>query len=99
MSFWRTFGFHTVSAVETILDKESFTLEELLDEEEILQETKSQNKKLLDLYLKLIFPILLFVGETPYVCCYCDVNDIVNCYLQRSLKKRVNGERGALQVR
>lgn len=48
MSFWRTFGFHTVSAVETILDKESFTLEELLDEEEILQEVKSQNKKLLD---------------------------------------------------
>lgn len=50
MSFWRTFGFHTVSAVETILDRESFTLEELLDEEEILQEVKSQNKKLLDLY-------------------------------------------------
>jgi serine/threonine-protein phosphatase 6 regulatory subunit 3 len=48
MSFWRTFGFHTVSAVETILDRESFTLEELLDEEEILQEVKSQNKKLLD---------------------------------------------------
>jgi serine/threonine-protein phosphatase 6 regulatory subunit 3 len=48
MSFWRTFGFHTVSAVETILDKESFTLEELLDEEEILQEVKSQNKKLLE---------------------------------------------------
>jgi hypothetical protein len=50
MSFWRTFGFHTVSAVETILDRESFTLEELLDEEETLQEVKSQNKKLLDLY-------------------------------------------------
>jgi len=48
MSFWRTFGFHTVSAVETILDRDSFTLEELLDEEEILQEVKSQNKKLLD---------------------------------------------------
>lgn len=48
MSFWRTFGFHTVSAVETILDRDSFTLDELLDEEEILQEVKSQNKKLLD---------------------------------------------------
>lgn len=48
MSFWRTFGF-TVSAVETILEKEEFSLEELLEEEEVLQETKSQNKKLLDL--------------------------------------------------
>jgi len=47
MSFWRTFGF-TVSAVETILERENFTLEELLDEEEVLQECKAQNKKLLD---------------------------------------------------
>ena len=51
MSFWRTFGFQTVSAVETILETESFTLEELLNEEEILQEVKSQNKKLIDLYV------------------------------------------------
>jgi hypothetical protein len=47
MSFWRTFGFHTVSAVETILDKEHFTLQQLLDEEEVLQEVKGQNKRLL----------------------------------------------------
>lgn len=50
MSFWKTFGFHAVSAIDTILDGGDFTLEQLLDEEEILQETKSQNKKLLDLY-------------------------------------------------
>lgn len=48
MSFWKTFGFHTVSAIDTLLDGGEFTLEQLLDEEEILQETKSQNKKLLD---------------------------------------------------
>jgi len=48
MSFWKTFGFHTVSAIDTILDGGDFTLEQLLDEEEILQETKSQNKKLID---------------------------------------------------
>lgn len=47
-NFWRTFGFQTISAIDTILDRESFTLEELLDEEEIIQETKSQNKKLLE---------------------------------------------------
>mmetsp|Transcript_30167 Transcript_30167/g.84270 ORF Transcript_30167/g.84270 Transcript_30167/m.84270 type:complete len:593 (+) Transcript_30167:130-1908(+) len=52
MSFWRTFGFHTVSAVENILEKESFTLEELLDEEELLQECKGQNQKLLDYLLQ-----------------------------------------------
>lgn len=54
MSFWRTFGFHTVSAIDTILDKDEFTLEELLDEEEILQEVKSQNKRLLELYVRLL---------------------------------------------
>eukprot|EP00179_Madagascaria_erythrocladioides_P023867 CAMPEP_0198357046 /NCGR_PEP_ID=MMETSP1450-20131203/125230_1 /TAXON_ID=753684 ORGANISM="Madagascaria erythrocladiodes, Strain CCMP3234" /NCGR_SAMPLE_ID=MMETSP1450 /ASSEMBLY_ACC=CAM_ASM_001115 /LENGTH=264 /DNA_ID=CAMNT_0044063617 /DNA_START=109 /DNA_END=900 /DNA_ORIENTATION=- len=48
MSFWRTFGFHTISAIDTILDRDDYTLEELLDEEEILQEVKSQNRKLLD---------------------------------------------------
>ena len=42
MSFWRTFGFHTVSAIDTILDKDDYTLDVLLDEEEILQEVKSQ---------------------------------------------------------
>jgi hypothetical protein len=39
-----------VSAIDTILDKDEYTLDELLDEEEILQEVKSQNKRLLDLY-------------------------------------------------
>eukprot|EP01099_Mayorella_cantabrigiensis_P008889 TRINITY_DN89_c0_g3_i2.p1 TRINITY_DN89_c0_g3~~TRINITY_DN89_c0_g3_i2.p1 ORF type:complete len:321 (+),score=81.64 TRINITY_DN89_c0_g3_i2:163-1125(+) len=52
MSFWRTFGFTTISPVETILDREHYTLEELLDEEELLQECKSQNKKLLDFLVK-----------------------------------------------
>jgi hypothetical protein len=48
MSFWKTFGFHTVSAIDTLLEGEDYTLEQLLDEEEILQETKAQNKKLID---------------------------------------------------
>jgi hypothetical protein len=30
-------GIHTVSAIETILDKDRFTLEELLEEDEVLQ--------------------------------------------------------------
>ncbi len=44
MTFVRFF----FSVVENILDRENFTLEELLDEEDILQETKAQNKKLID---------------------------------------------------
>eukprot|EP01116_Phalansterium_solitarium_P018501 TRINITY_DN4912_c0_g1_i2.p1 TRINITY_DN4912_c0_g1~~TRINITY_DN4912_c0_g1_i2.p1 ORF type:complete len:617 (+),score=181.07 TRINITY_DN4912_c0_g1_i2:149-1999(+) len=62
MSFWKTFGFHTVSQIDTLLEGE-FTLEQLLDEEEILQETKSQNKKLIgfltiqDTLRKLLFYI------------------------------------------
>jgi len=52
MSFWKTFGFQAVSAIDTLLDGGEFTLEQLLDEEEILQETKSQNKKLLDFFVE-----------------------------------------------
>jgi len=37
------------SPIKDILDKESFTLEELLQEDELLQEVKSKNDQLLDL--------------------------------------------------
>ena len=50
MSFWRTFGFHTVSAIDTIFDRGDYSLEEFLEEEEILQEAKALNKKLMELY-------------------------------------------------
>lgn len=32
--------------VETVLDKESFTLEDLLDEDDLIQEVKSMNGRL-----------------------------------------------------
>ncbi|KFK44857.1 hypothetical protein AALP_AA1G311500 [Arabis alpina] len=41
-------GLSTASAVEAILDKDSFTLEELLDEDEIIQECKALNGRLLN---------------------------------------------------
>lgn len=47
--FWR-FGFHTASSIDSILEKETFTLEELLDEDEIIQEIRSHNKKLVDYF-------------------------------------------------
>jgi serine/threonine-protein phosphatase 6 regulatory subunit 3 len=45
--FWRVTGFTQASPIETILDKESFTLEELLDEDDLIQETKSLNGRLI----------------------------------------------------
>ena len=47
--FWR-FGFHQASPLEAILEKESFTLQELLEEEDVLQECKALNRKLVELY-------------------------------------------------
>ncbi|GKV31615.1 hypothetical protein SLEP1_g40291 [Rubroshorea leprosula] len=46
--FWRMAGLSTTSPVEAILDKENFTLEELLDEDEIIQECKALNTRLIN---------------------------------------------------
>ncbi|XWS16660.1 hypothetical protein CRYUN_Cryun34aG0110100 [Craigia yunnanensis] len=46
--FWRMTGLSTASPVETILDKENFALEELLDEDEIIQECKALNGRLIN---------------------------------------------------
>ncbi|KAM2692425.1 hypothetical protein EV2_006722 [Malus domestica] len=44
--FWKLTS--AASPVETVLDKENFTLEELLDEEEIIQECKALNTRLIN---------------------------------------------------
>ncbi|XP_076908816.1 uncharacterized protein LOC143565847 [Bidens hawaiensis] len=46
--FWRMTGLSTTSPVDTILDKENFTLEELLDEDEVIQECKALNNRLIN---------------------------------------------------
>ncbi|XP_043738463.1 serine/threonine-protein phosphatase 6 regulatory subunit 2 isoform X3 [Cervus elaphus] len=45
--FWK-FDLSTTSHVDKLLDKEGVTLRELMDGEDILQECKAQNRKLLD---------------------------------------------------
>jgi len=67
MSFWKTFGFHTVSAIDTLLESDDFTLEQLLDEEEILQETKSQNKKLIDFLCQAdtLKKLVIYITQEP----------------------------------
>ncbi|KAG2670406.1 hypothetical protein I3760_14G084200 [Carya illinoinensis] len=46
--FWKITSLSTSSPVESLLDKENFTLQELLDEEEIIQECKALNSRLIN---------------------------------------------------
>ncbi|KAL8108435.1 uncharacterized protein LOC141670663 [Apium graveolens] len=46
--FWRMTGLSTASPVDTILDKDKYSLEELLDEDEIIQECKAINSRLIN---------------------------------------------------
>uniref|UniRef100_A0A3B5MTY8 Protein phosphatase 6, regulatory subunit 2b n=1 Tax=Xiphophorus couchianus TaxID=32473 RepID=A0A3B5MTY8_9TELE len=47
--FWK-FDLHTSSHLEALLDKEDVTLTELMDEEDVLQECKAQNRRLLQFF-------------------------------------------------
>ncbi|KAI0807835.1 SAPS-domain-containing protein [Fomes fomentarius] len=47
--FWR-FGFHNASAIDSLLDKEEVSLEAILDEDDLLQECKAQNTRLIDYF-------------------------------------------------
>ncbi|KAJ8373464.1 hypothetical protein SKAU_G00040440 [Synaphobranchus kaupii] len=44
--FWK-FDLHTSSNVDKLLDKEDVTLRELMEEDDVLQECKAQNRRLL----------------------------------------------------
>ncbi|XWS71831.1 hypothetical protein CRYUN_Cryun03dG0171400 [Craigia yunnanensis] len=65
--FWKLTALSTSSPVESILDKENFTLEELLDEEEIIQECKALNSRLIN-FLRdrsQVEQLLQYVVEEP----------------------------------
>lgn len=49
--FWRFGGYASISTIDTLLDKPEVTLEELLDESDLIQELKSHNTKLIE-YLR-----------------------------------------------
>ncbi|KAH6616087.1 SIT4 phosphatase-associated protein-domain-containing protein [Chaetomium sp. MPI-SDFR-AT-0129] len=49
--FWRFGGYASVSTIDTILDRESFELEQLLDESDLVQELKQHNARLVE-YLR-----------------------------------------------
>ncbi|CAG9316098.1 unnamed protein product [Blepharisma stoltei] len=68
-SFWATFrGFQSPSRIDEILESEETTLTQVLDEEEVLQEMRNQNQKLIDFLnrdriLELIEYITIFPPE------------------------------------
>lgn len=49
--FWRFGGYASISAIDTIFDKENFQLEELLEESDLIQELKQHNARLIE-YLR-----------------------------------------------
>ncbi|KAB5585068.1 SIT4 phosphatase-associated protein-domain-containing protein [Coniochaeta sp. 2T2.1] len=49
--FWRFGGYANISTIDSILDKPDFTLEELLEESDLVQELKQHNAKLVE-YLR-----------------------------------------------
>lgn len=49
--FWRFGGYANISAIDTILEKDNFVLEDLLDEGDLIQELKQHNAKLVE-YLR-----------------------------------------------
>ncbi|KOS20146.1 Extragenic suppressor of kinetochore protein 1 [Escovopsis weberi] len=49
--FWRFGGYASISTIDTILDRPDFTLDELLEESDLIQELKQHNTKLIE-YLR-----------------------------------------------
>ncbi|OZJ02235.1 hypothetical protein BZG36_04543 [Bifiguratus adelaidae] len=45
--FWR-FGFHSPSAIDALLEKDDVTLQDLMEEDDLLQECKAHNQKLIE---------------------------------------------------
>ena len=46
--FWRFGGYANISTIDSILDKPDVSLDELLDEQDLIQELKQQNSKLIE---------------------------------------------------
>ena len=65
--FWRVPGYSQPSPLEAILDMDNFTLEEVLDEADLIQECKSLNGRLVN-FLKepsTLRALLSYLVDTP----------------------------------
>lgn len=47
------FGFHNASAIDALLDRDEISLEAILDEDDLLQECKAQNTRLIDYFQRI----------------------------------------------
>ncbi|KAG6833098.1 hypothetical protein H0H87_011509 [Tephrocybe sp. NHM501043] len=65
--FWSRFGFHNASAIDSLLDKEDVQLEAILDEDDLLQECKSQNTRLIDYFQRVDVLQKLFAYVTEQI--------------------------------
>ncbi|KAH7915316.1 SIT4 phosphatase-associated protein-domain-containing protein [Hygrophoropsis aurantiaca] len=64
--FWR-FGFHNASTIDSLLDKDDVSLEAILDEDDLLQECKSQNTRLIDYFQRVDVLQRLFAYVTGQI--------------------------------
>ncbi|KAG0492483.1 hypothetical protein HPP92_005881 [Vanilla planifolia] len=65
--FWRMAGMSSASPVDTILERGNYTLEDLLDEDEIIQECKAMNGRLIDFLLERsqVEQLIRYIIEEP----------------------------------
>ncbi|KAJ3368545.1 hypothetical protein HDU91_000491 [Kappamyces sp. JEL0680] len=97
--FWR-FGFHNASAIENLIDKEGSKMEDLMGEEELLQEVKGQNPKLIEFIcrtsnLQALFSFITKNGELdevkkfkwPFI-----VSELVGCEIPAILDALVSNK-------
>lgn len=64
--FWK-FDLHSTSHLEALLDKDDVTLTELMDEEDVLQECKAQNRRLVQFFLPYYIITASVVSDIPGV--------------------------------
>ncbi|KAI8064073.1 SIT4 phosphatase-associated protein-domain-containing protein [Thamnidium elegans] len=87
--FWR-FGFNNTSAIDGLLEQEDVTLEEVLCDQDIIQEAKSQNPKLIEFLLRkeniahliaLFFSLDIDKQRLPLVACEvlaCEIPQLID---------------------
>eukprot|EP01103_Thecamoeba_quadrilineata_P002180 TRINITY_DN12178_c0_g1_i1.p1 TRINITY_DN12178_c0_g1~~TRINITY_DN12178_c0_g1_i1.p1 ORF type:complete len:566 (-),score=148.38 TRINITY_DN12178_c0_g1_i1:140-1837(-) len=70
MNLWRPYPFQ-VSAINELLDRPNLTVEQLFDEEDILEELKGQNRKLIDFLTRTesLKVLIDFVSKPPKDAC------------------------------
>lgn len=64
--FWK-FDLHATSHIDTLLERDDVRLTDVMDEEDVLQECKAQNHKLVDFLLRpeCMEELVTFITQEP----------------------------------